>query len=524
MRALMIGLVLGMLGCRAHAPVANGDRLPAAFFNTVRPSQPVVKDLRFDSFKNLLLGERAHTVEQTLGLLSAHHREYLAFHTLMYDSFSIQKASFEEPRAIVFGPEARFVFSFNGGHLMGANEIETMEYDDQAHRFLFREVIFKTAGFDRDELNLRPSEIDVETADLIISRANPQKCLQCHGANASPIWQTYFLWSGAYGSNDDMLYMSFDSSFWNGNNRDFFLQGRASSQGRNMSLRPDRPDTELLGFARYAALKPAHPRYKYLPERWAEKAVIRYLGGATLAQVDAMSALAQISAQYDQNAELRSRPNNFLLIALQTLEDDRLMAQLKAQSLEGAYRAEDWDVLRQPSSERDPKRVISKMVRRMKRLFAKISFRGKRPTTRQIRARLIANLTDEIGFQRERIFRQDFNLDQSALRQEPGYHTGSDGLRIREPLRTNRDGLPQVENSISFYRELLTLTDVNEIDRIALTMETDDQFYLKALDLVLADQGVDLRQYTMNLRQTGLTFNSGGIKSSLKFLGLAQDI
>ncbi len=127
--------------------------------------------------------QRVTTVERALELLSPSLRSRFA---LVFNSRSLQEASFSDPRAVLFGNDARFVVTFNGkADQPGFNALEIMEFDDQGSRFEFREILFPdgTAQADR----------------VVVSEANPAKCAACHGQPLRPVWDTYPTWPGAYG-------------------------------------------------------------------------------------------------------------------------------------------------------------------------------------------------------------------------------------------------------------------------------------------------------------------------------------
>ena len=123
-----------------------------------------------------------------MGILGRKYPEYLQFNTLMYSSFSIQESSFEEPRAIVFGPDAQFIFTFNGNSKqLGGMSFESAEYSQESHSFKFREIAFKKyPGFNLHDLNLDPNEIAYQDENIVISTPNPGKCLLCPWTKREP--------------------------------------------------------------------------------------------------------------------------------------------------------------------------------------------------------------------------------------------------------------------------------------------------------------------------------------------------
>lgn len=488
---------------------------------------PVDQYLRFNDLQNLLIKQNIITIEDTLAVLAKKYPDYLRFHTLMYGSLSIQESSFEQPRAIVFGPDAGFIFTFNGSpNQYGGMSIESTEYNDKLHAFQFREIAFKKyPGFDRDGENIAPNEVAFENENLLITKPNPAKCLQCHGQNASPIWMTYFMWPGAYGSNDDQLGMSFDRSSWNPNNQGFFARtNKPSSQGRMMEFKPGMPDTELLGLTRYAMAKPNHPRYKWLPTKLDETGVLEYAKGVPFANLDFSAQAKQEQQKYQVGYEWPSRPNSFLMDILQLHNSDRLLARLEKEGLKGAFASDSWSKLYEgvvgggpdgPAVGLASKDVIPVMAGKINEVLSHFKFKGSRPTQQQIEQALRTNLADEFAMQRERIYRQEDLLGKGSLQGQsfkgPG---GAD--------RTDRESLSVIANAPEFYSNILGLKKWNELDGIAMTIETDDQFVNTAVGLLLADHGIDLHDYNMNLRQESLAFHDAGLDSALKYLGVTN--
>src|SRR4029077_9806278 len=98
-------LLLGLLGAAAPAQAAG--------FN-------------FASLQSLLSHQNIGSVEELLAALPAAQRNRYA---LVFESRSLQGASPENPRVILFGPDARFIVTFNGNAAQrGFRVVETMEF------------------------------------------------------------------------------------------------------------------------------------------------------------------------------------------------------------------------------------------------------------------------------------------------------------------------------------------------------------------------------------------------------------
>jgi hypothetical protein len=123
-------------------------------------------------------------------LLSALPETFRSNYTLVHKSNSLQIASPELPRAIVFGTDASFVVAFNGDPK--ADRYDTLEmiqfHADQA-AFEFREIRF-------------PESADSPGAPTV-SEKNPALCVTCHQSDLRPNWEHYSTWPGAFASDDD---------------------------------------------------------------------------------------------------------------------------------------------------------------------------------------------------------------------------------------------------------------------------------------------------------------------------------
>ena len=528
MKRMILLCALTILGCGVLSHKLDSEiRRPATVYSEsaygkagVAPSQ----NLRFDDLKDLLIKNKITSIEQALPILSAKYADYLRFHTLMYGSFSIQKSSFEEPRALVFGPDAKFIFSFNGNpSQMGGTTFESVEYSDQIHSFRFREIAFKKyPGFDTDELNLAPEEIAFQNENIVISKPNPAKCLLCHGQNASPIWQTYFLWPGAYGSDDDQLGMSFDTTSWNANNAGFFKSTqKPSSQGRRISIKPGFSDAELEGLVRYAKAKPQHPRYRWLPSKIVEVAAVQYAVGVPFSSLDFSKQVGEERSKFKAGPEWPTRPNFFFLLAIQRLNSDRLAARLIREGLKDAFVSPLWEQLFNGRENLQSRNVIPLMAQKIQNVIAQFTFKNRKPTLQQIESLLTTNLEDEFGMQWERIQRQADNLGRNAIQYQPYISIGDNGT-FPEGTRLYREGMPAIQNAQEFYTQLMGLKKFTEVEKIAVSIETDNQFMNTAVAILLSDRGIDLHDYTTNLRQTSITFHTGGLDPALQYLGILK--
>lgn len=493
---------------RAPAQISQED-----YYNSNQPLAVIPDDqyLNYNDFKNFLVSQPISTIEEALPPLVKKYPDYFHFHLLAYASLSVHESSFEEPRAVVFGPDARFILTFNGNPKQRAGStIEIAQYSQESHSFSFREVLFKKENLEPDT-GLDPDEIEFQNERIIISKPNPQRCQMCHGSNATPIFMTYFTWPGFYGSNDDNLFMQFNKSAWNPNNAAFFSsQTEPHSQGRMMVL--DGKDTEFEGFVRYIKGKYQHSRYKWLPKQFGESAIEGYLQGKKLPELDLSAEAAAEQKKYHSNMDWPHRPNLIFQTALMRLNQDRIIYRLKRLNLENAFKCLDWESLQAAeqtaANSTDP---IGYMATQILDVISKAKFKNGTPSLTEVRAALETNVRDEILVLREKISFQAQDLKPSTLRLfwYPG-----------EPPPTDKIGSFWVGSSEPFFMKLLGLKKMSEVDKIAFHYEADDQVMTTALAVLLAGYGIDLHDYSMNLRQKALAFHEGGLTQVFAFLGI----
>ncbi len=109
-------------------------------------------------------------------------------YVLVHDSGSLQSSSYENPRAILFNQDAKFIVSFNGDKAhRGYEAIESIAFNQDTKKFEFREIKFSENGAPE------------------LSEKNPEKCMSCHGKEYAPRWDHYKTWQGVYGEMDDSI-------------------------------------------------------------------------------------------------------------------------------------------------------------------------------------------------------------------------------------------------------------------------------------------------------------------------------
>lgn len=138
---------------------------------------------------------------------------FLSRYTLAYGSRSLHESSFQFPRAIVFGENAKFILTFNGSpEQRGYERLEVMCFDESKKSFNFFDIAFPKEAKSLDVLeDLTPEEI---RKPYVVSPPNGRpnslrNCLACHQTPARPNWDSYPLWPGMYGSDDNQVFSSY---------------------------------------------------------------------------------------------------------------------------------------------------------------------------------------------------------------------------------------------------------------------------------------------------------------------------
>ena len=164
--------------------LASWPVLPAAAAESTQPFTEA--NLRELLARNPQTGRPVDSVEELVPLLPEELRRNF---TLVYDSRSPFKASItpQRPRVILFTDDARLVLTFIGDNEKpGADLLETMSFDDEQAKFVLHSHLLPAA----QRRAWRPSASDAT-------------CARCHGGDPRPIFDSYPLWPGFYGSVQD---------------------------------------------------------------------------------------------------------------------------------------------------------------------------------------------------------------------------------------------------------------------------------------------------------------------------------
>ena len=172
---------------RAIAGALACGLLSTAIF-TVRPAP--ADDAPFDATRletllrrNPATGRPVDSIAELAPLLP---RELRSNFTFVYDSRSPFRSSIssEFPRVILFTRDARLVLTFTGDPgKPGYDMLEALSFDDESAAFIARAYLLPAAA----RRSWRPAPEDAD-------------CARCHGADARPIFDSYPLWPGFYGS------------------------------------------------------------------------------------------------------------------------------------------------------------------------------------------------------------------------------------------------------------------------------------------------------------------------------------
>lgn len=135
-------------------------------------SVPSFNEIRRDQF-------RFNNYEQFLDYLLSEVPSLKRNFVLLHHSSSLQQASFEHPRIMMFDGGMVFAVSEHPGN--GEKRVEILETNPADYSISMREIVFAAGG-----VRFNPK---------------PQACVACHGQPAKPLWDPYDFWPNAFGSS-----------------------------------------------------------------------------------------------------------------------------------------------------------------------------------------------------------------------------------------------------------------------------------------------------------------------------------
>lgn len=131
-----------------------------------------------------VLQQGVASVTELMAALPQHLRDS---YTLMAESRSLHAANVEHPRVILYGTDARFLFSISTEPSDPRYDvIEMAELQEESGEWAFRAIDFT-----------EPTNVEVGVEG--------DACGGCHGTPARPIWGRYPDWPGAYGAVENQL-------------------------------------------------------------------------------------------------------------------------------------------------------------------------------------------------------------------------------------------------------------------------------------------------------------------------------
>lgn len=152
--------------------------------------ETLTEPITIDKLEKFLISNNIQTIEEFLAKLNTNIRSQ---YVLMNKSLSLQSASYQKPRVIMYSDTAQMLMSFNSdNNEKNGDKIEIILYDKSKAKFEAHEIAFHNNEF--------------------VINKNPKSCNSCHGQDLRPNWNSYSIWPGAYGENDDRLYKSISNT------------------------------------------------------------------------------------------------------------------------------------------------------------------------------------------------------------------------------------------------------------------------------------------------------------------------
>jgi hypothetical protein len=199
-----------------------------------RAAAPAPAPIDDASFRALLQNDpgTGHPVDSVQAMLPLLPRALRTNFTLVYDSRSPFKDQItpSAPRVILFTDDGRFILTFIGDpSAPGHDLVETMSFDDDTAQFKLTAYVLPAAK----RIGWAPSP----------AAAN---CAGCHGADARPIYDSYPLWPGFYGSVLDTFFRDRIGQAELKKYRAFLAGPAKTGVYRDLVFRPGSPTTPYL--------------------------------------------------------------------------------------------------------------------------------------------------------------------------------------------------------------------------------------------------------------------------------------
>jgi|GEM_PF-3159068 len=105
----------------------------------------------------------------------------------LHHSGSLQQASFNKPRVLLFGDGA--ILGFSGEENNSTQSVEMININPKNLKFETSQIVF-------------------QSGEAPVLTKSPGKCIGCHGSETRPIWLPYDIWPKALGALDGMSLLS----------------------------------------------------------------------------------------------------------------------------------------------------------------------------------------------------------------------------------------------------------------------------------------------------------------------------
>jgi len=145
--------------------------------------KPFTKEELFKSFE----GKKITNVEEFVAALPESIRKN---YVLIYESKSLQSASFKRQRVVLRSPLSEVMLTFSdpqGSTNDHDSNVELMFWEPKEKAFKMQEITFNKSGHK-------------------VSEVNPSGCIKCHGNDPRPNWEPYSTWPGVYGGNAEFRF------------------------------------------------------------------------------------------------------------------------------------------------------------------------------------------------------------------------------------------------------------------------------------------------------------------------------
>lgn len=155
------------------------------------------KALEYSHIQKLIDKNKIQSIGQLLPVLPLELRKNIL---VIFESHSLQEASCENPRIILFSNNGLLSLAFNGSPTQeGFESLEIQEFDLQSRSFLYQEKVFAEDLSLRKQVDSLRAKATATDRKLFRQGLNPSRCLSCHHADPRPNWEAYEHWPQTLG-------------------------------------------------------------------------------------------------------------------------------------------------------------------------------------------------------------------------------------------------------------------------------------------------------------------------------------